>query len=87
MEILLNNTVQSISTKMNKALSTKILQGPGTASGTVLQKRRLRTFALNPGLIYLQKVLKNLFLNLKGEFSSTLFQNLKKSALSLEKRP
>ena len=56
MEILLNNTVQSISTTMNKALSTKILQGPGTASGTVLQKRRLRTFALNPGLIYLQKV-------------------------------
>ena len=51
---------------MNSALSTKILQGPGTASGTVLQKRHLRTFALNPGLIYLQKVLKNLFLNLEG---------------------
>ena len=33
----------------------KILQGLGTASGTVLQKRCSRICGLNPGLIYLQK--------------------------------
>ena len=42
----------------------KILQGPNTAGGTVLQRRRSRIFGLNPGLIYLQKVSKNAFLKL-----------------------
>ena len=35
---------------------------PDTASGTVLQKRCSRICGLNSGLIYLQKVPKNLFL-------------------------
>ena len=56
-EILLNNTVQSISTKLYDVLSNKILQGSGTASGTVLHERCSRICGLNPGLIYLQKKL------------------------------
>ena len=48
------NTVQPISTKM--------YERPDTASGTVLQKRCSRICGLNSGLIYLQKVPKNLFL-------------------------
>ena len=40
----------------------KILQGSGTASGAVLQKRCSRIRGLNPGLTYLQKVSKNSFL-------------------------
>ena len=37
--IFLNKTVQSISTLMYYVLSTKILQEPDTASGSVLQIR------------------------------------------------
>ena len=50
----------------------KILQGLGTASGTVLQKRYSRICGLNPGLIYLQKVSKNSFLKLN--FLKDIFQ-------------
>ena len=42
---------------MYDELSTKILQGSDTASGTVLHKRCSRICDLNPGLIYLQKKL------------------------------
>ena len=48
------NTVQPISIKMYGK--------PDTASGTVLQKRCSRICGLKSGLIYLQKVPKNLFL-------------------------
>ena len=50
----------------------KILQGSDTASGTVLQKRCLRIYDLNPGLTYLQKVSKNSFLKLN--FLKDIFQ-------------
>ena len=49
---------------MHDVLSTKVLQGSDTASGTVLQKRCSRIYGLNLGLIYLQKVFKNSFLKL-----------------------
>ena len=55
-------TVQSISTKMYYVLSTKILQGSDTASGTVLQKRCSRIFGLNPRLIYLCNILILIYL-------------------------
>ena len=55
-------TVQSISTKMYYVLSTKILQGSDTASGTVLQKRCSRIFGLNPRLIYLYNILILIYL-------------------------
>ena len=57
---------------MYDILSTEILQGSDTASGTVLHKRCSRIYGLNPGLIYLQKVLKNSFLNLN--FLKDIFQ-------------
>ena len=57
---------------MYDVLSTEILQGSDTASGTVLHKRCSRICGLNPGLIYLQKVLKNSFLNLN--FLKDIFQ-------------
>ena len=50
----------------------KMLQGSDTASGTVLQKRCSRICGLNPGLIYLQKVSKKLFLKLN--FLKGIFQ-------------
>ena len=53
--------MQSISTKMYDLLSTKILQGSDTASGTVVQKRCSKTCGLNLGLIYIYKVSKNHF--------------------------
>ena len=52
---------------MYNVLSTKIPQGSHTASGTVLRKRCsrcTRICGLNPRLIYLQRVFKNLFLKL-----------------------
>ena len=64
---------------MHDVLSTKVLQGSGTASGTVLQKRCSRIYGLNPGLIYLQKVFKNSFLKLnllKDIFQGFLLQLL-----------
>ena len=61
--------VQSIFTKMYY-LSTKILQGSGTASGTVLQKMCSRICGLNPRLIYLYNVL--MLINL--EFLKTYMQ-------------
>ena len=71
-KILLNNTVQSISTKMHYVLSTKTLQGSDTASGTVLQKKCFRICGLNPRLIYLQRVSKSAFLKLN--FLKYIFQ-------------
>ena len=53
-------------------LSTKILQGSDTASGTALQKRCSRIYGLNPRLIYLQRVSKNSFLKLN--FPEDIFQ-------------
>ena len=50
----------------------KILQESDTASGTVLQIRCSRICGLNPWLIYLQKVSKNL--SLKLNFSKDIFQ-------------
>ena len=38
-------------------LSTKILQGLGTASGTILKKGCSRICGLNPRLIYLNNIL------------------------------
>ena len=49
---------------MYYVLSTKVLKGSDTASGTVLQKRCSRICGLNPRLIYLQRVSKNLILKL-----------------------
>ena len=46
---------------MYYVLSTKVLQGSGTASRTVLQKTCCRICGLNPRLIFLQKVYKNLY--------------------------
>ena len=57
---------------MYDLLSTKILKGSDTASGTVLHKRCSKNCGLNTGLIYLQKVLKNSFLNLN--FLKDIFQ-------------
>ena len=50
--------MQSVSTKMYDLLSTKIVQGSDTASGTVVQKRCSETCGLNLGLIYIYKSLK-----------------------------
>ena len=50
----------------------KILQGSDTASRIVRQKTYSRICGLNPGLIYLQKVSKNLFLKLN--FLKDIFQ-------------
>ena len=50
----------------------KILQGSDTASRTVRQKTYSGICGLNPGLIYLQKVSKNLFLKLN--FLKDIFQ-------------
>ena len=69
-----------MSTKMYYVLSTKILQGSDTASGTDLQKKwfkfevflNLRILGLNPRLIYLQKVSKKVFLKLN--FLIDIFQ-------------
>ena len=57
---------------MYDVLSTKILQGSDTDSGTALQKHCSRICGLNPGLIYLQKVSKNSFLKLN--FLKYIFQ-------------
>ena len=57
---------------MYYALSTKILQGSDTASGTVLQNRCSRICGLNPILIYLQRVSENSFLKLN--FLKDIFQ-------------
>ena len=57
---------------MYYVLSTKILQGAVTASGTVLQKRCSRISGLNLRLIYLQRVSKKPFLQLN--FSKDIFQ-------------
>ena len=46
---------------MYYVLSTKILQGSDRARGTVLQKTCSRICGLNPRLIYLQRVFKNLY--------------------------
>ena len=67
----MNNTTQSISTKMYDVLSTKSLQGSDMTSGTVLQKRCSRMCGLNPGLTCLQKVSKNAFL--KPNFLKDIF--------------
>ena len=63
-----------MSTKICGVLSTKILKGSDTASGTVLCKRCSTICGLNPGLIYSQKVLKNLFRSLN--FLKDIFQGL-----------
>ena len=42
-------------------LSSKILQGSDTATGTVFQKRRSRICGLNPRLIYLYAGNRTLF--------------------------
>ena len=44
---MIETTVHSISTKMYYVLSSKIVQGLDTASGTVLQKRSSRISGLN----------------------------------------
>ena len=62
--ILLNSTVQSISTKMYYIISTKVLQGSDTVCGTVLQKRCSRIYGLNSRLVCIQRVSKNSFLKL-----------------------
>ena len=62
--ILLNSTVQSISTKMYYILSIKVLQGSDTACGTVLQKKCSRIYGWNSRLICVQRVSKNSFLKL-----------------------
>ena len=46
---------------MYYALSTKILQGSDTASGTVLQKRCSRICGLNPTYTKILRVSKNLY--------------------------
>ena len=46
---------------MYYVLSTKILQGSDTASGTDFQKRCSKICGLNPRLIYLQRVFKKLY--------------------------
>ena len=57
---------------MYYVLSTKILQGSDTASGTVLLKRCSEISGLNPTLIYFQRVSKNSFLKLN--FLKDIFQ-------------
>ena len=70
--------MQSISTKMNYVLSTKILQESDTSSGAVLQKRCSRICGLNPRLIYSQRVSKKLLLKLKflEDFSGILITTI-----------
>ena len=55
---------------MYYVLFTKILQVSDTTSGTVFQKRCPRICGLNPRLIYLQRVSKNLYAG-----NRTLFHN------------
>ena len=57
---------------MYYVLSTKILQGSDTTSGTVLLKRCSEISGLNPRLIYFQRVSKTSFLKLN--FLKDIFQ-------------
>ena len=66
--------MQSVPTKMYDVLSTMILQGSDTASGNVIQKRCSKICGLNLGLIYLEKVSKNSFLNSFLNFLREIFQ-------------